>query len=63
MGEQGGGGARRAESKTRHRETALAPGSMHRVSYLMVPVGEGRGLIMFLKSVSGMLIFRGEIWG
>lgn len=29
----------------------------------MVPVGEGRGLIMLLKSFSGMVIFRGEICG
>lgn len=31
--------------------------------YLMVPVGEGRGLIMLLKSFSGMVIFSGEICG
>lgn len=31
--------------------------------YLMVPVGEGSGLIMLLKSFSGMVIFSGEIWG
>lgn len=32
------------------------------LGYLMVPVGEGRGLIRW-EMLSGMLMVRGEIWG
>lgn len=44
-------------------ETVFLCVAVRMKSYLIVPVGEGRGLIILLKSFSGMLIFSGEIWG
>lgn len=42
-------------------ETVFLCVAVRMKSYLIVPVGEGRGLIILLKSFSGMLIFSGEI--
>lgn len=49
---------------SRHDPTARPYGDPcppHKLLYLMVPVGEGRGLMRWAM-VSGMLMVRGEMW-